>query len=78
MFRTGAPDVAAPFLGALTDGALKGVGDWPGVADVRAKALDRARRVLGDEVDAHYARGVTMSYDELVAYAIDALGPPSD
>ena len=78
VFRTGAPDVAATFLGALTDGALKGVGDWPGVADVRAKALDRARRVLGDEVDAHYARGVTMSYDELVAYAIDALGPPSD
>ena len=36
----------------------------------RAKALDRARNVLGDQVDGHLARGSTMSYDELVEYAI--------
>jgi hypothetical protein len=78
MFRTGTADVAATFLGALADGALKGVGDWPGVADARSKALDRARRVLGNEVDTHYARGAAMSYDELVAYAIGRLEPPSE
>jgi tetratricopeptide (TPR) repeat protein len=78
VLRTGAPDVAATFLGALTEGALKGVGDWPGVAVARTKALDRARSALGDEVDAPFARGAALNYDELVEYAIARLEPPSE
>jgi predicted ATPase/class 3 adenylate cyclase len=75
MLRTGRPDVAATFLGALTEGALQGVGDWPGVAVARTKALDRARSVLGDQAEPQVARGAAMSYDELVAYAIRTLEP---
>jgi predicted ATPase/class 3 adenylate cyclase len=75
LFRRGDADVAATFLGALTGGALEGVGAWPGVAEARARSIERARSVLGDEVDAHLARGAAMGYDEFVAYAIERLEP---
>ena len=71
--RRGASDVVATFLGALTEGPLRGVGDWPGVAAARVKALQRARDALGDEADAHFARGAAMHYEGLVAYAIESL-----
>jgi predicted ATPase/class 3 adenylate cyclase len=69
LFRAGAAGVAAVFLGALDDGALAGLGGWPGVADSRAWALERARAVLADQLDACLTRGAGMSYDELVEYA---------
>jgi tetratricopeptide (TPR) repeat protein len=75
LLRTGRPDVAAMFLGALTDGALAG-GDFPGVATARSRSLERVRAVLGDEkTDELVARGRAMSYDELAEYAIRALDP---
>ena len=48
------------------------------MAVARTKALDRARSALGDEADAHFARGAAMSYDELVEYAIARLEPLSE
>jgi len=72
--RTGRPDVAATLLGALTRGALAGVGNFPGVDTARARTLERVRAVLGDDqTDELVARGATMSYDELVQYAIHHL-----
>jgi predicted ATPase/class 3 adenylate cyclase len=72
--RTAQPDVAATLLGGLTEGALAGVGNFPGVDTARARALDRVRGVLGDDqTDELVARGAAMSYDELVQYAIDQL-----
>ena len=75
LFRLGRPEVAATFLGALRQGSLAGVGDFPGVAAARSRSLDRAREVLGDEAETHFARGAAMSNDELVAYAIRHLDP---
>ena len=75
--RTGRPDVAATFLGGLTRGALAGVGNFPGVDAARARTLERVRAVLGDDqTDELVARGATMSYDELVQYAIHHLDRP--
>ena len=69
--RTGRPDVAATFLGALTDGPLADVGNFPGVADARSRSLDRVRGVLGDtKTDELVAHGGAMSYDALADYAI--------
>jgi hypothetical protein len=61
-------------------GALARVGDWPGVERARARALERLGALLGDEeTDEQIAHGATMSYDELVQYAIEHLAatPPS-
>jgi tetratricopeptide (TPR) repeat protein len=77
LLRAGRSDVASTFLGALTDGALAGQGGWPGVAAARAKALERCRDALGDELAVHVGRGSTMSYDELVDYSIAQLEPGS-
>jgi predicted ATPase/class 3 adenylate cyclase len=72
--RTGRSDVAATLLGALTRGALAGVGNFPGVDAARTRTLDRVRAVLGeDQTDEFVTRGAIMSYDELVQYAIDHL-----
>jgi predicted ATPase/class 3 adenylate cyclase len=72
--RTRRTDVAAVFVGALTAGSLAGVANFPGVDAARARILDRVRTVLGDEkTDELVARGATMSYDELVQYAIQHL-----
>jgi predicted ATPase/class 3 adenylate cyclase len=73
LFRFGHADVAATLLGALTSGALANVGAWPGVAEARARSLERARGELGDDVDTYVARGAAMGYDEFVAYAIEHL-----
>jgi tetratricopeptide (TPR) repeat protein len=77
LLRSGRPDVAAAFLGALTDGALEGQGGWPGVAAARAKALEHARDQLDGRLDGFVTRGAAMSYDELVEYAIEHLGAPA-
>jgi predicted ATPase len=75
--RTGQPDVVATFIGALTDGALAEVGNFPGVEGARARTLERVRADLGDDkTDELVARGTAMSYDELVEYAIHHLGQP--
>jgi predicted ATPase len=72
--RTGRPDVAATLLGGLTTGALADVGNFPGVNSARARTLDRVRARLGDEkTDEKIAHGASMSYDELVQYAIHHL-----
>jgi predicted ATPase/class 3 adenylate cyclase len=72
--RTERPDVAATFVGALTQGPLAGVANFPGVDTARARILDRVRAVLGDqETDELVAHGAAMSYDELVQYAIHHL-----
>ena len=75
LFRSNRADVAATFLGALTGGALERVGTWPGVAEARARSLERARSALGDEVDTYVAQGSAMGYDDFVAYAVDCLRP---
>jgi tetratricopeptide (TPR) repeat protein len=76
LLRTGRPEVAAMFLGALTDGPLADVGHWPGVAAARLRSLDRVRSVLGDaKTDELVARGGAMSYDALADYAIRNLDP---
>ena len=72
--RTGHPDVAATFIGALTQGALVGVGDFPGVDAARARTLDRIRSILGDQKTYELvAHGATLTYDDLVQYAIHHL-----
>ena len=75
--RTGQPDIAATLLGGLTRGALAGVGNWPGVDSARARTLARLQAVLGDEkTEELLAHGATMSYDDLVQYAIQHLAQP--
>jgi ATP/maltotriose-dependent transcriptional regulator MalT len=79
LLRTGRPDVAAVFLGALTVGALVDVGNWPGVAAARARSLGRVRKVLGDtKTDELVVRGGAMSYDALADYAIRNLDSQTD
>ena len=73
LLRTGRPDVTATLLGALTDGALADVSQFPNVADGRSRNLERVRDLLGDQTDAHIARGAAMSYNELTDYALSAL-----
>jgi tetratricopeptide (TPR) repeat protein len=73
LFRTGRPEVAATFLGALADGALADGGNFPLVASNRARSTERARSMLGDQTNHHIARGAAMSYDELAEYAIQEL-----
>ena len=73
LLRTGRPDVTATLLGALTDGALADVSHVPNVSAGRSRNLQRVRDVLGDQTDAHIARGAAMSYNELTDYALAAL-----
>jgi predicted ATPase/class 3 adenylate cyclase len=75
LLRTGKAEIAASFLGALTDGPLADVSNWPGVADRRSHSLGRARNLLGDTTETHLARGAAMSYGELAEYAICHLDP---
>jgi predicted ATPase/class 3 adenylate cyclase len=75
--RTGRPDVTATLAGALTRGALAGVGNFPGVDAARARMLERLRGALGEErTNELVAHGATMSYDELVEYALHHLDRP--
>jgi tetratricopeptide (TPR) repeat protein len=72
--RIGRPDVAAIFLGALTNGALADVGNFPGVDAARARTLERVRGALGDKsTNELVTHGATMNYDELLQYALDNL-----
>ncbi len=75
LVRTGRPEVAATFFGALTGGSLADVGNFPGVAAARSRSLERVGDVLGDQTDTLVARGAAMSYDELTEYAIRELDP---
>jgi hypothetical protein len=75
LLRNGRAEVAATFLGALTDGPLADVGNWPGVATARSHSLERARKQLGEQTDADLARGAAMNYDEIAEYAICHLKP---
>jgi predicted ATPase/class 3 adenylate cyclase len=75
--RTGRPDVAAALVGALNQGSLAGVADFPLVGAARARTLERARAALGDlKTDALVAQGATMNYNELIRYAIHQLERP--
>jgi predicted ATPase/class 3 adenylate cyclase len=75
--RIGRPDLAAVFLGVLLHGALADVGNFPGVAAARARALERVRGILGDtKTDELVTFGSTMTYDTLADYAIEALDTP--
>ena len=77
LLRTGQPDVAATFLGALTNGALAGVGNFPGVDAARARTLERVRSTLGEaKTDELASRGAAMTYDDLVDYALHQLDRP--
>jgi hypothetical protein len=61
-------------VGALTRGSLADVSNLPGVDTPRARTLERIGAVLGDEsTNELLRRGTTMSYDELVHYAIHHL-----
>jgi len=73
LLRTGRPDATATLLGALTHGELADVSDFPNVAESRSRNLQRVRDLLGDETDAHVARGAAMTYNELADYAMGAL-----
>ncbi len=73
--RVGRREPAAVFLGALTQGVLADVSNYlsAGVY-TRQRAIDRLRERLGTaEVDALVARGAAMTYDEIVAYAVEQL-----
>ena len=75
--RTGRPDVAATLIGALDRGALAQVAGFPGTADARARTLARIHDALGDEkTDQLVAHGASMTYDELIRYAIEQLSVP--
>jgi hypothetical protein len=73
LLRTGRAEVAATFLGALTDGSLADVSNWPGVDAARSRNLERAGELLGEKTDSFVARGAAMSYEELTEYAISHL-----
>jgi len=75
LLRSGLADVAALFIGGLTEGPLADVSNWPGVATARSRGLERAWSLLGEQAPSHVARGAAMSYDELAEYAICQLDP---
>jgi tetratricopeptide (TPR) repeat protein len=72
LVRTGRPDVAATLLGTLTTGALAEVSNFPGVPAARARTLERVRGTLGEtKTDELLNRGASMTYDEVIFYAIE-------
>ena len=77
LLRTGSPRPVATFIGALRAGSLVGMNEFPGVDVARERTLVRVRTTLGDdETDRLLAEGAAMPYDDLVAYALEQLGPP--
>jgi hypothetical protein len=63
-------------VGALTAGALADLGNFPLVGATRARNLERVRSALGESLTEELlARGAGMSYDEVVSYALEHLGP---
>ena len=76
LVKLGRPEAAATLVAALTRGALVEVSQFPGVDEPRARILDRVRATLTAEAtEALVAAGAAMSYDEIVEYAINHLGP---
>ncbi len=76
LVRVGRPEPAAMLVGALTRGALADVGNFPLVAAARARTLERVRAELGnDSTDRLVAEGATMTYDEIINYALQHLEP---
>ena len=74
LVKIGRPAPAARLVGALDDGALADVGNWPLSAGTRPRTLDRVRAALGDDVtDQLVAEGATMGYDEIIQAALDQL-----
>jgi predicted ATPase/class 3 adenylate cyclase len=71
--RTGEGEVAATFIGALDQGAVAHVGDFPGAAARRARTLDRIREAFADDTDRFVSQGARMDYDQLLQYAIEQL-----
>jgi tetratricopeptide (TPR) repeat protein len=79
LLRTASPQPVAIFIGALRDGSLAGLDEFPGVDAARDRALARVRAALGDDVtDRLLAEGAAMAYDDLVAYAVDQVRPPAE
>jgi hypothetical protein len=76
LVKIGRPEPAATLFGALTRGALADVGNFPLVAGVRARTLERVRVELGeDSTDRLVAEGAAMTYDEIIDYALRHLEP---
>jgi hypothetical protein len=72
--RAGGPEVAAVLVGALDRGVLASVANFPGAPEGRVRVLTQLRDDLGDQqTDELAARGAAMSYDELIAYAVESL-----
>jgi hypothetical protein len=75
--RTGRPDAAVVLIGAMERGALVEMAGFPGAADGRARSLSRVRAALGDErSDALLERGASMTYDDVIRYAVEQLSAP--
>jgi hypothetical protein len=63
-------------VGALSRGALADVGNFPLVAEARARTLERIRAELSmDSTDRLAAEGAAMTYDEIINYALAHLEP---
>jgi predicted ATPase len=79
LMKVGRPEVAAIFLGALTEGPLAEVSNYLFAGPYsRQRAIDGLRRRLGDaDTDALVARGAAMTTDEVTAYAIEQLAAAS-
>ena len=76
LVKVGRPAPAATLVGALTRGALADVGNFPLVAGGRARTLERVRAEIGkDSTDRLVAEGATMTYDEIIEYALQHLEP---
>jgi tetratricopeptide (TPR) repeat protein len=74
LLRVGRPDTAVVLLGTLTEGVLADVSNYLLTGSYsREQALDRIRPLVGPEFDALVARGGAMTYDEIVAYALEEL-----
>jgi predicted ATPase len=72
--RVGHPDAAAVLIGAMERGALVEMAGFPGAAEGRARSLVRVRDALGDgRTDALVERGASMSYDDVIRYAVEQL-----
>jgi tetratricopeptide (TPR) repeat protein len=76
LVKTGHPEVTATLLGALAEGPLAEVANFPGVAAARSRSRERVQGLLGEtETDELAARGAAMEYDEVVEFAIANLDP---
>jgi predicted ATPase/class 3 adenylate cyclase len=76
--RTGRADVAATFIGVLDQGALAHVAGFPGTAASRARTLARIENSMSQEaLDELLDTGASMTYDEMISYAIEQFAATS-